>query len=94
MRELALYRRCCVQGGEISGTPANCVELCSKVGSEYFGVLYDPCNLMAEGTDYREALSAFGEHVVHVHLKDGLRVDGKWERCGARSGAFSSVMPI
>ena len=73
-------------GGEISGSPARCLELCEAVGSTFFGVLYDPCNLMAEGTDYRHALATFGTRIVHVHFKDGLTRDGEWQRCGLGDG--------
>jgi sugar phosphate isomerase/epimerase len=58
-------------GGGISGQPARCVELAEAVGSAYFGVLYDPCNLMHGGMDYRMALWTMREHIAHVHLKDG-----------------------
>ncbi len=58
-------------GGGISGKPTLCRELAEKVGSPFFGVLYDPCNLMQDGTDYRLALWTMRDHIVHVHLKDG-----------------------
>ena len=58
-------------GGGISGSPDQCVALCREVGSPYFGVLYDPCNLMHDGTDYRMALWTMRDHITHVHLKDG-----------------------
>lgn len=59
-------------GGGISGNPARCVELCEKVASPYFGVLYDPCNVMGAGVDYRMALWRMREHILHVHVKDGV----------------------
>ena len=56
----------------ISGQPELCVELVEKVGSPYFGILYEPHNLMHHsGTDYRAALEIMKEHVVHCHFKDG-----------------------
>jgi len=58
-------------GGGISGDIARCVEIVEKVGSPYFGVLYDPCNVFHHGGDYREALQRYGRYIVHVHLKDG-----------------------
>lgn len=68
-------------GTEITGNPEACLEICQKVGSSCFGVLYDPCNLMAAGTDYREALDIFQDYVVHVHLKDGAHdAEGNWSR--------------
>ena len=54
-----------------------------------FGVLYDPCNLMQAGTDYRRALSEFGPHITHVHFKHGRpSADGTWERCGLGQGVI------
>jgi len=63
------------------------VRLCEAVGSAFFGVLYDPCNLMQAGTDYRAALETFGPHITHVHLKDGFAAaGGEWERCELGKG--------
>jgi sugar phosphate isomerase/epimerase len=58
-------------GGGISGQPKLCAELADKVGSPYFGVLYEPCNLMQAGVDYRYALYIMRHHITHVHFKDG-----------------------
>ncbi len=58
-------------GGGISGSPQACLDMCKEVGSPYFGILYDPCNLLRAGTDYKKALNTFRDHIVHVHLKDG-----------------------
>lgn len=64
-------------GGGISGQPKLCAELADKVGSPYFGVLYEPCNLMQAGVDYRYALYIMRSHITHVHLKDGrFTLDG------------------
>ncbi len=59
-------------GGPICGDPEQCRLLSAKVGSPYFGVLYDPCNLMGAGTDYRAALDIMQDHITHVHFKDGV----------------------
>ena len=68
-------------GTEISGNPEACLDICKKVGSKHFGILYEPCNLMAAGIDYQEAFDILQDHVVHVHVKDGAHgVDGKWAR--------------
>lgn len=58
-------------GGGISGSLPHLLELVEGVGSTHFGVLYDPCNLMRGGVDYRAALWALRGHIAHVHLKDG-----------------------
>ena len=67
-------------GGGISGQPERCRELAEKVGSSFFGVLYEPCNLMAAGTDYRSALEIMKDHITHIHFKDGAVREGKFER--------------
>lgn len=67
-------------GGALCGDPEACRRLCETVGSPYFGVLYDPCNLMGAGTDYRTALDVMQEHITHVHFKDGAVVDGEFRR--------------
>ncbi|MCB0109221.1 MAG: sugar phosphate isomerase/epimerase, partial [Caldilineaceae bacterium] len=59
----------------LCGDPEACRTLCEAVDSPYFGVLYDPCNLMGAGTDYRAALDIMQDHITHVHFKDGM-VDG------------------
>ncbi|MEM7031830.1 MAG: TIM barrel protein, partial [Chloroflexota bacterium] len=39
--------------------------------------LYDPCNLIGAGTDYRSALEIMKDHITHVHFKDGaVKADG------------------
>ena len=56
----------------LSGQPELCVELAEKVGSRFFGVLYEPHNLIHHaGTDYRASLEIMKEHIVHCHFKDG-----------------------
>jgi sugar phosphate isomerase/epimerase len=56
-------------GGGINGNPEVCVELFEKVGSEYFGVLYEPANLEHAGVDSRYALGVMRDHVNHMHYK-------------------------
>ena len=55
----------------IAGIPKLCVELVEKVGSPYFGILYEPGNIEHEGRfNYHEALDVMKEHIVHCHFKD------------------------
>ena len=68
-------------GGEISGNPEACAEISEKVGSKYFGILYEPANLMGADTEYKPAFDVFKDHIVHIHIKDGVyNAEGKWER--------------
>lgn len=59
-------------GGGISGSIERSLELCEKVGSPYFGILFDPCNVMHHSVDYRMALWAMRDHIAHVHFKDAV----------------------
>jgi sugar phosphate isomerase/epimerase len=65
-------------GGAISGNPELLVDLCHRVGSKYFGVLYEPANLMAAGVEYQSAFDIMRHCIVHIHIKDGKHVEGKW----------------
>jgi len=67
------------EGEVIVGTPDLCVELAEKVGSPYFGVLYEPGNLTFGGTDYRRALEIMKNNVVHTHFKDCASVSDGYE---------------
>ncbi|MEW6359207.1 MAG: sugar phosphate isomerase/epimerase family protein [Planctomycetota bacterium] len=66
--------------GSIAGFPNLCLDLCEKVGSRFFGALYEPCNLMHNKQDYKEALDILKDYITHMHLKDGKWADGKFER--------------
>lgn len=67
-------------GGPLCGDPEHCRTLSQAVGSPYFGVLYDPCNLMGAGVDYQSALLTMKDHITHVHFKDGAVDDGGFRR--------------
>ena len=76
-------------GGEISGSPEACAEISAKVGSRYFGILYEPANLMDENTEYKSAFEVFKDHIVHIHIKDGhYNAEGKWELTMLGDGAI------
>ena len=60
--------------------PELCIELSEKVGSPHFGILFEPGNLMHDtGTDYKKALLAMKDHVLHIHVKDCRRVGAGYE---------------
>jgi sugar phosphate isomerase/epimerase len=60
-------------GGRLSGVPKHCVALAERVNSKFFGIIYDPCNLIRGGADPKEALGVMKDHIVHVHFKDGTK---------------------
>ena len=65
--------------GSLAGIPDVVVQLCEAVGSPHFGILYEPCNLLHGGVDYKEAFEAFAPWIVHIHVKDGRRADGRFQ---------------
>ena len=72
--------------GSIAGNPKLARRLSEAVGSPNFGVLYEPCNLLHGGVDYRAAFETFKDHIVHVHLKDGQVRDDGFARCHLGEG--------
>lgn len=66
--------------GSIAGNPDHALQLCRAVGSPWFGVLYEPCNLLHGGVDYRAAFDQLKDCIVHVHVKDGRVTDDGFER--------------
>jgi len=66
-------------GGGISGKPEVCRELALEIESPFFGVLYEPCNLLAAGVDYHTAFEIMKGHITHVHLKDGATTPSGFE---------------
>jgi len=66
--------------GNIAGNPDHCMELVQNVGSDYFGVIYEPANLMHGNVDYKDAYAAFRGSITHVHVKDSHWIDGVYER--------------
>jgi sugar phosphate isomerase/epimerase len=68
---LGIYMGMENHAGSIAGSPENSKRLCQAVGSPYFGVLYEPANLMHGGVDYKQAFDIFHDYIVHLHVKDG-----------------------
>ena len=66
--------------GSIAADPLAVMPLVHAVDSAFFGILYEPANLMACRIDYRDAYHAFRGHIVHVHVKDSRWVGDRYER--------------
>jgi len=77
--------------GSLARFPDVCADLIARVGSPWFGVLFEPANLMDCSVDYKAAYSLLRGHVTHVHLKDGRRVDGRFQRTMLGAGEVDSV---
>jgi sugar phosphate isomerase/epimerase len=84
--ELDVYMGMENHAGSIAEHPEVVKRLCRAVGSDHFGVLYEPCNLMHGGVDYKQAFAVFADHVVHVHVKDGRDAGQGWEGCHLGEG--------
>lgn len=66
--------------GSIACNPEAVMPLVEAVDSPYFGILYEPANLMACRVDYKDAYKKFRGHIVHVHIKDSHWVDDEYRR--------------
>jgi len=77
--------------GSLARFPDVCADLIARVGSPWFGVLFEPANLMDCGVDYKAAYSQLRGQVTHVHLKDGRRVDGRFQRTMLGAGEVDIV---
>lgn len=66
--------------GSLAGNPDHALQLCKAVDSAWFGVLYEPCNLLHGGVDYRAAFDQLKDWIVHVHVKDGRVTDNGFQR--------------
>jgi sugar phosphate isomerase/epimerase len=67
--------------GSIAGNPDAVMRLVRAVDSPYFGILFEPANLVHCGVDYYAAYAAFKGSIVHVHVKDCYTSAGQYERC-------------
>lgn len=77
--------------GSLAGHPELALRLSEAVGSKHFGVLYEPCNLLHGGVDYRDAFDIFGDWIVHVHFKDGVVTPDGFQRCHLGEGEVDVV---
>jgi len=66
--------------GSIAGNPDVVMKLVRAVDSPFFGILYEPANLMACGVDYKEAYEVFKGWITHVHVKDSHCTEDGYER--------------
>jgi sugar phosphate isomerase/epimerase len=66
--------------GSLAGNPEAIMGLVRAVGSPWFGILFEPANLMHGNVDYRGAYSMFLGSIVHIHVKDSRWIHGQYER--------------
>lgn len=78
--ELQVYMGMENHAGSLAGNPEVVKRLCEAVGSPYFGILYEPANLMHGNVDYKEAFYLFHQYIVHIHVKDGAIGDDGFKR--------------
>jgi len=63
--------------GWASQGPEQTLELLSRVHSEHLKLVWDTGNPVAHGQDPWAYYEAVREHIVHVHIKDGVMENGK-----------------
>lgn len=61
---------------DVTRTADGTLDLIEFIGSEYFKVNFDPCNLMIAGEEgFPYAYNVLKSHIRHVHLKDATKYD-------------------
>lgn len=58
--------------GGTAQSVAGSLEICEAIPSPWFGLIYDPGNLLGQHQDYKKVLELLPDRIVHVHLKDGF----------------------
>ncbi|MER7755158.1 sugar phosphate isomerase/epimerase family protein [Kitasatospora sp. NPDC097643] len=61
------------RGVDLTRRPAAVARLVEVIGSPRFKLTFDACNALFAGLDPLAYLDQLGEHIVHVHVKDGRR---------------------
>ena len=72
--------------GSIAAFPEEVMRLVLAVDSPYFGILYEPANLMACKVNYKQAYEVFAGYITHVHIKDSRWTDGAYGRTDIGKG--------
>ena len=67
---------------QLMGRGDQCVDVCRRVDSPHYGLIYDSAAALLAGEDPLETLGQMLPHVVHVHLKNVVPVgkDEQWHR--------------
>lgn len=74
------------------GTTERLPELLRDIGSRSVRALWDPANGAVDGeVAYPDAFERIIDDTVHIHLKDGRQVDGKWQHAIVGEGAVDLV---
>ncbi len=70
--------------GGVEHDPVAMRDYCVKIGSPFFGLLFNPVRMAERGVDYKLAWEVMRPHVRHVHLSDFKMSAGKpvWAELG------------
>lgn len=79
-------------GGSISVFPTQMTDLCRAVASPWFGVIYEPGNLLGMDIDYKTGFELMKEYIHHVHLKDGYAHYFRKDECFASQRLYCTPM--
>ena len=86
------HENCSGWGGE---GPAQSLELLERVNSTALALIWDTGNPIGYGQDPWEFYTTVKEHVVYVHIKDGIRTEdggAKYVLCGEGDARLSEVL--
>ena len=69
-------------GNNLATTPVIWRRMFSEIGSEFFGLNYDPSHLLWQQMDYIRPLYEFKDKLFHIHLKDARVYREKLDEVG------------
>ena len=65
-------------------SPSSAIRVLDGFDPEYFGLIYDPGNMVYEGFEsYELGFEMMGKYLAHVHVKNAALVPGKKNEFGA-----------
>ncbi|HSF45532.1 MAG TPA: sugar phosphate isomerase/epimerase family protein, partial [Chitinophagaceae bacterium] len=69
-------------GKNMAINPVVWEQMFSLIGSDYFGLNYDPSHMIWQQMDYLKPLNDFSDKLFHIHLKDAKLYRDKLDRVG------------
>ena len=70
--------------GMMISSPSSAIRVLDGFDPEYFGLIYDPGNMVYEGFEsYELGFEMMGKYLAHVHVKNAALVPGKKNEFGA-----------
>ncbi len=81
-------------GDNLASSPAIWSDMFSAIESDYFGLNYDPSHLVWQRMDYIKPIEEFKEKIFHIHIKDAIFYQEKFDRVGFLAAPLAYHAPV